>query len=130
MSKENIAKFQEAFAQKPELSEKLKDARTPEALVAAAKAEGFDFTVEELKEYGKAAAPSGMNSGDAAQRELSPEELEKVAGGHHCRFAYTNTCTPQCPLYAKLCFYGYFNAEYDHYRPWWMRLNDPCDDDD
>ncbi len=55
MSKENIAKFQEAFAQKPELSEKLKDARTPEALVAAAKAEGFDFTAEELKKYGKAA---------------------------------------------------------------------------
>ncbi len=72
MSKENIAKFQEALAQKTELSEKLKDVRTPEALVAAAQAEGFDFTAEELAEYGKATAQTG---------KLPDEEMDGVAGG-------------------------------------------------
>ncbi len=71
MSKENIMKFQEVLAQKPELLERLKGARTPEA-VAAAQAEGFDFTAEELEEYGKAAAPTG---------KLADDELEKVVGG-------------------------------------------------
>lgn len=74
MSKENIAKFQETIAKKPELLEKLKDARTPEAVVVTAQAEGFDFTAEELAEYGKADAPTGR---------LNDEALNDVAGGDY-----------------------------------------------
>ncbi len=72
MSKENIAKFQEASAQRPELLERLKDAHTPEAIAAVAQAEGFDFTAKELTEDLKAPARTG---------KLPDEELDGVAGG-------------------------------------------------
>ncbi len=71
MSKENIAKFQEASAQKPELLERLKDAHTPEAVAAVAQAEGFDFTAEELSEELKTPCAG----------KLADEELDKVTGG-------------------------------------------------
>jgi predicted ribosomally synthesized peptide with nif11-like leader len=73
MSKENIAKFQETIAQKPELLEKLKDARTPEAVVAVARAEGFDFTEEDMRAFAGEQAGKGI--------PLSDEELGKAAGG-------------------------------------------------
>ncbi len=71
MSKENIAKFQEASAQRPELLERLKDAHTPEAVAAVAQAEGFDFTAEELSEELKTPCAG----------KLADEELDKVTGG-------------------------------------------------
>ncbi len=82
MSKENIVKFREALTQNSELSEKLKGAHTPEDVVAVAKEEGFDFTAEELTEYGKAAVRTG---------KLSDEELGGVAGGERSTRGYLVT---------------------------------------
>jgi len=72
MSKENVAKFKDEFQKSPELQQKFKEAKNVEALVALAKAEGFDFTKEEFMELGKEAMQS---------RKLSDDELDKVSGG-------------------------------------------------
>jgi predicted ribosomally synthesized peptide with nif11-like leader len=84
MSKENIAKFQEAVTKKPELLEKLKGAHTPEAIVAVALAEGFDFTAKELQESGSAAVHTG---------KLSDEALEDISGGDRYYDGYIDTVT-------------------------------------
>jgi len=72
MSKENILKFKDELQKRPELQQKLKEAKNVETLVVLAKAEGFDFTKEEFMELGKEVMQS---------RKLSDDELDKVSGG-------------------------------------------------
>jgi len=72
MSKENISKFKDELQKRPELQQKLKEAKDMEAFVALAKAQGFDFTAKEFTECGKDVIKSG---------KLSDEDLDKVSGG-------------------------------------------------
>jgi predicted ribosomally synthesized peptide with nif11-like leader len=59
-----IKEFKEKFVAEPEFAARFKDAKTAEEVVELARAEGFEIAAEDL-------------------RELSDEELEKVAGGRH-----------------------------------------------
>ena len=68
MSKESAGKFVQAIIDDEELRNRTKDMK-PEEVTAFAKEQGYDFTVDELKEAGNEV------------RELSPEELENAAGG-------------------------------------------------
>ena len=71
MSKEAIAKFQEAVRTQPALLEKVKAVGSDvDALVALAGEAGFVFTRDEL-----------MDAAQAKKGELSEEQLQKVAGG-------------------------------------------------
>ena len=85
MTKENIKAFFEALAKDEALQKALKEKELAytgakedrETIVDAivipvAKAAGYDFTLEELKEYQKNMRPEG---------ELAEDELEAVAGG-------------------------------------------------
>lgn len=51
---------------------------SPEEAVTTINAEGFDFTVEEIEEFGKFLQTAATNSENG---ELSEEELGDVAGG-------------------------------------------------
>ena len=53
-------------------------ALTPEEAVTTINAEGFDFAVEEIEEFGKILQTAAANSENG---ELSEEELGDVAGG-------------------------------------------------
>ena len=68
MSKENAKAFVQAILNDEELREKTANIK-PEEIVPFAKEMGYDFTLEELKEVKE------------EDIELSPEELENVAGG-------------------------------------------------
>ena len=68
MSKENAKDFVQAILNDEELRQRTEKMK-PEDAVPLGKEMGYDFTVEELKEAG------------SEVRELSPEELENVAGG-------------------------------------------------
>ena len=85
MAKENIKAFFEALSKDEALQKALKEkelaytgakedreAVVAEVLIPAAKAAGYDFTAEELKEFDKGMRPEG---------ELDESELESVAGG-------------------------------------------------
>ena len=69
MSKEAASKFVQAVIDDAELREKT-GAMKPEEIVPFAKEMGYDFTLDELKEVKK------------EDVELSPDELESVAGGY------------------------------------------------
>ena len=69
MSKEAASKFVQAILNDEELRQRT-GALKPEEIVPFAKEMGYDFTLEELKDVRK----------DDVE-ELSPEELENVAGG-------------------------------------------------
>ena len=69
MSKEAASKFVQAVIDDAELREKT-GAMKPEEVIAFSKEAGYDFTLDELKEVKK------------EDVELSPEELESVAGGY------------------------------------------------
>ena len=72
MSLVDAERFCQDLKSNKQLSEKVKPAATGlAALVAAAKAHGYDFTLDELKQ-----AIRGR-----ARRELSDEHLEALAGG-------------------------------------------------
>jgi predicted ribosomally synthesized peptide with nif11-like leader len=58
-----IKEFKEKVAKDVEFASKFKDVKTAEEAVALAKAEGFEITVEEIK-------------------ELSESDLEGIAGGN------------------------------------------------
>ena len=68
---DNMKNFLEEASKDQEFIEKLKKAKTPEAVIAMAKEKGFALTAEDLNKK----APSG---------ELSDDELEAVAGGRRC----------------------------------------------
>ena len=68
MSKESAEKFIQAVLNDEELRERAKDLK-PEDAVPLGKEMGYDFTLEEFTDV--------MNE----DRELSPDELEAVAGG-------------------------------------------------
>jgi predicted ribosomally synthesized peptide with nif11-like leader len=68
MSKENAKAFVQAVLNDEELRQRT-GAMKPEELIPFAKEMGFDFTLDELKEVKK------------DDIELSPDELEAVAGG-------------------------------------------------
>lgn len=85
MAKEMVGKFYEELAKNADLLEKLKKAQdnytgdtadkdlaVNTILIPVAKAEGFDFTAEELREYEKEHVQSNS---------ISEEELENVSGG-------------------------------------------------
>ena len=61
----NYLDFRRKLAADPEFGAKFKDCRTPEALVEAAAKEGFEFTLDDIRN----------------NTEILPEELENVAGG-------------------------------------------------
>ena len=67
-SKESATKFVQAVIDDAELREKTANIK-PEEIVPFAKEMGYDFTLDELKDVKK------------ENIELSPEELEAVAGG-------------------------------------------------
>ena len=69
MAKESAVKFVQAVMDNEELRQRT-GAMKPEELIPFAKETGYDFTLEELKEVKK------------EDIELSPEELEAVAGGN------------------------------------------------
>ena len=85
MAKENIKAFFEALSKDEALQKALEEKElaytgakedretvVAEVLIPAAKAAGYDFTAEELKEFDKGMRPEG---------ELDESELESVAGG-------------------------------------------------
>lgn len=85
MAKENVKAFFEALSRDDSIQQTLKEKELAytgtkedrEAIVEAivipvAKAAGYDFTLEELKEFEKGVRPEG---------ELDESELEAVAGG-------------------------------------------------
>jgi len=90
MSVENIKRFYDALTKDEALQDKFKalaekyegqkpdeeqaDAICEKELLPFAKSAGYDFTLEELKEYNRDAAKP-------ATRQLSEEELAAVAGG-------------------------------------------------
>ncbi|QBE69410.1 hypothetical protein SynWH8101_1828 [Synechococcus sp. WH 8101] len=79
MSEEQLKAFLEAFKAHAGLHEQLKAATDADAVVAIARAAGYEVSVEELK---------------TAQAELSEEELEGVAGG---TFTAGMNCTGNLP---------------------------------
>ena len=85
MTKENIKAFFEALSQDEALQKALKEKElaytgakddretiVETIVIPVAKAAGYDFTLEELKEFEKGMRPEG---------ELDESELEAVAGG-------------------------------------------------
>ena len=70
MSEEQLKAFLEKVQGNTSLQEKLKAAADANAVAAIAKVEGFSISADDLTK---------------AQSELSEEELEGVAGGHHRR---------------------------------------------
>ena len=70
MSKENATAFVQKVFDDEELRQRT-GAMKPEELIPFAKEMGFDFTLDELKDVKK------------EDIELSPEELEAVAGGRY-----------------------------------------------
>ena len=85
MTKENIKAFFEALSQDEALQKALKEKElaytgakddretiVETIVIPVAKAAGYDFTLEELKEFEKGMRPEG---------ELNESELESVAGG-------------------------------------------------
>ena len=85
MAKENIKAFFEALSKDEALQKTLKEkelayagakedreAIVKEVLIPVAEEAGYDFTLEELKEFEKSMRPEG---------ELDESELEAVAGG-------------------------------------------------
>ena len=85
MTKENIKAFFEALSQDEALQKALKEKElaytgakddretiVETIVIPVAKAAGYDFTLEELKEFEKGMRPEG---------ELDENELESVAGG-------------------------------------------------
>jgi len=107
MSKENVKLFYEAMAKDKSLQEKAKtiskkyegqksdDMQTDEIyqrdLIPLAKEAGYEFTLDELKEY-------SMEANKPTMREVSEEELAGVAGGNCVCFLggggtlFGNTC--------------------------------------
>ncbi len=72
MSIAEVERFSRDLAANPGLQATLKpDAAGPASVVAAAKQHGYDFTVDEAKQYVRS----------HAERTLTDEELEAVAGG-------------------------------------------------
>ena len=69
MSEEQLKAFWEAIQADAGLQEKLSAAKDADAVVAIAKAAGFEISVDELKKS------------QAEISEISEEELEGVAGG-------------------------------------------------
>ena len=53
----------------------------PEEVVEVLKSKGFDFTYDEIVEFGKALAAEFKRNENAQGGELSEEDLGKVAGG-------------------------------------------------
>ncbi len=68
MSEEQLKAFLEKVKGDTSLQEKLKAAADADAVAAIAKEAGFSISADDLKN---------------AQSDLSDEELESVAGGHH-----------------------------------------------
>ena len=70
MSEEQLKAFLEKVKGDTSLQEKLKAAASPEAALEIAQEAGFSITSEDIQEL-------------SVNRELSDEELEGTAGGHH-----------------------------------------------
>jgi predicted ribosomally synthesized peptide with nif11-like leader len=70
MAKTDIGRLGEALARDPGLKAKLEQAKTLDEMIAIARAAGYSFTAEELKEEAL-----------AHKKELTDAELERVAGG-------------------------------------------------
>jgi predicted ribosomally synthesized peptide with nif11-like leader len=71
MSKADIERFNNDVKTNKELQEEVKAKATSiRSLVEVAKAKGYDFSVEEVKEYARAQG-----------KELSDEQLDAVTGG-------------------------------------------------
>lgn len=98
MSKENVKLFYEALSKDAALQEKSKaiakkhegqkleqaqlDRIYQQELIPLAKGAGYDFTLDELKEYAR-------EIGKIGPREVSEEELAAVAGGaDYCACAF------------------------------------------
>ena len=73
MSIESARDFVERVKTDKEFAKRVAGAASREDKVEIAKAEGFDFTPEEIK---------------TVTSKLSVEELEAVAGGGHCGFTH------------------------------------------
>ncbi len=63
----NFMDFRKKLVADSDFAAKFADCKSPENLVEAAAKEGYSFTVEDIN----------------ANRELLPEELEKVSGGQY-----------------------------------------------
>lgn len=68
MSKESVQEFFKAVENNKALSDKLKSADSPEAVVKLAEESGYSFTIEELKAI-------------YAEEGLTQEQLDAVSGG-------------------------------------------------
>jgi predicted ribosomally synthesized peptide with nif11-like leader len=71
MAKQEIRRLVEALARDAELRAKLEQAKTEGEMIAAARAAGYTFTVEELREEVR-----------ARSQVLTEAQLERVVGGH------------------------------------------------
>ena len=93
MAKENVKAFFEALSQNEALQQALKakelaytgikedrEAIVNEVLIPVAEEAGYNFTLEELKEFEKGMRPAG---------ELDEDELESVSGGLSFAFGLT-----------------------------------------
>ena len=76
MSEEQLKAFLEAVKADAGLQEQLKAVTDVASVVAIAKATGFVISADALKQ-----------SQTTTPLDLSDEELEGVAGGHHCSFS-------------------------------------------
>lgn len=85
MSIESAKKFMERMKTDEEFAQKITDCNGKEARMEAVKAEGFDFTPEELVEVSS---------------ELGNDDLDQVAGGRTvtlgCNDAFLKAITPTC----------------------------------
>ena len=75
MSIEQAQAFMEKVKNDEDLQKRLKEAEDSETRLNIAKEMGYDFTLEEARQ---------------ASEQLSPDELEQVAGGREHWSCYTN----------------------------------------
>jgi predicted ribosomally synthesized peptide with nif11-like leader len=70
MAKQEIGRLVEALASNPELRAKLEQSKNEDEMIATARAAGYTFTAEELRQEVQ-----------ARKQVLTEEQLERVAGG-------------------------------------------------
>lgn len=97
MTEERVQKLTDVLSSNPDQLEKLFDMDVNEA-VNKINAEGYDFTVDELKEFAEAMVTVSEKTKNNANGELDDETLDNVTGG----FLTVRTVTCVCSI-VKLC---------------------------
>lgn len=120
MSKENARKFYKDLQANEELKAKIKGLTDSAELVKAVNEAGYDATLEELTEAEREIRAEQAAKSDAAEKELSAEELSAAAGGMH----WNGDDAPDGHELGCICFY-YSYAEQEE-RNWWCNNTYYC----